>query len=402
MKPLKGKVPARLSSFVLTSIEEVAYSSAKSGRGHAPQAVADLSRLFTKERSSITRDYLDDPDLAAAYLRYFLPVNLAKIQVLLDELPEDWPVQQQGSPLRVLDVGSGPGTGALAVLDWLHRRHSDRTKHLAVVAVDSSSDALNQAKQLWAAYCREAGIVGATLSCRKGNLERLDNGEYYDQIKRSAPYDLVILANCLNELFIKAADRVEARANLVAELLQLLAPHGTVMLLEPALRETSRGLHQVRDRLLQERRCTAYSPCLHELNCPALLHPDDWCHEERAWDPPVHVQEIDQEVGFIKDALKFSYLLLRKDGRTIVPRDSSTFRIVSELRELKGDTRAWVCNELGRSEIGRLDRAESETNAAWDDCQRGAIVRIEALKRKEGATLGRISSDGTVEIIRPA
>ncbi|HSS30213.1 MAG TPA: hypothetical protein VLL06_04270, partial [Nitrospiraceae bacterium] len=76
--------------------------------------------------------------------------------------------------------------------------------------------------------------------------------------------------------------------------------------------------------------------------------------------------------------------------------------VVSELRELKGDTRAWLCNELGRSEVGRLDRAESETNAAWDHCRRGTIVRIEGLKRKEGATLERIPTEGTVEMIRPA
>jgi hypothetical protein len=183
-------------------------------------------------------------------------------------------------------------------------------------------------------------------------------------------------------------------------MLSRLAPHGTMIIVEPALRETSRALHQVRDRLLQTGSCTVYSPCLHEKNCPALVDPDDWCHEERPWDPPACIKEIDEEVGFVKDALKLSYLLLRKDGRTIAPRGRETFRVVSELRVLKGDKRAWLCNELGRSEVGRLDRAKSTTNAAWEECQRGTIVRIEGVKRKEGATLGRIPEDATVEIIR--
>ena len=52
-------------------------------------AVAELSRLFTKERAALGGRYLDDPDLAAAYLSYFLPVNLSKIQVLLDELSDE-------------------------------------------------------------------------------------------------------------------------------------------------------------------------------------------------------------------------------------------------------------------------------------------------------------------------
>lgn len=187
---------------------------------------------------------------------------------------------------------------------------------------------------------------------------------------------------------------------LLADLLTLLAPHGTLMIVEPALRETSRALHEVRDLLLEDRRCTVYSPCLHERNCPALLDRDDWCHEERAWEPPSWIQQIDREVGFIKDALKFSYLLLRTDGKTIVERSPDTFRLVSELRKLKGDTRAWLCNELGRTEAGRLDRAAADMNSAWDECQRGTIVRIEGLTRKAGASLERISDSTAVHIVR--
>jgi hypothetical protein len=191
-------------------------------------------------------------------------------------------------------------------------------------------------------------------------------------------------------------------ARLIGDLLTQLTPHGTLMTVEPALRETSRALHQLRDQLLAESRCTIYSPCLHEKNCPALLNADDWCHEERPWEPPPRIQQIDREVGFIKDALKFSYLLLRTDGRTIADRGPGTFRMVSELRKLKGDTRAWLCNELGRQEVGRLDRASSVTNVEWDYCQRGTILRIEGAKRRDGASLSRIPAEGTVEIVRPA
>ena len=400
MTPFQGKGPARLSPLILGVLEQIRSEpwGARS-QGNAA-AVAALSRVFTKERAALGEPYLDDPDLAAAYLSYFLPVNLSKIQVLLDELPEDWPESHQGRPLRVLDVGSGPGTGALAVLDWINQHRSDRAKGLAVVAVDSSADALNRAGQLWSSYCGRAGLVEADLTTCEGNLVRSRNRGWHDEATQRAPYDLIILANCLNELFAQSDNSSEERADLIAKLLPLLTPHGTMMIVEPALRGTSRALHQLRDRLLQEKRCTVYSPCLHEGNCPALVNPHDWCHEERPWEAPAAVQQIDEEVGFIKDALKFSYLLLRTDGRTIVERSPQTFRIVSELRKLKGDTRAWLCNELGRSEVGRLERAKSEANSAWDGCQRGAIVQIEGVKRKESATLGRIPAEGTVEIIR--
>jgi ribosomal protein RSM22 (predicted rRNA methylase) len=249
---------------------------------------------------------------------------------------------------------------------------------------------------LWESYCRTAGITGARLQAKEADLKRALDGLFRGQIQQAGPYDLIILANCLNEL----SESIDARTRLVAAALSLLAPQGTVMIMEPALRETSRALHRVRDLLLQEKRCTVYSPCLHEERCPALVDPDDWCHEERAWEPPASIQRMDREVGFIKDALKFSYLLLRTDGRTIAPRSPDTFRLVSELRKLKGDTRAWLCNELGRQEVGRLDRALSPSNSAWERCQRGTIVRIEGITKKEGSTLGRIPAQGKIQILR--
>ncbi len=361
------------------------------------QAVAELSRLFTKARSHLTRTYLDDELLGAAYLQYFLPVNLAKIQLLLEEMSASEPVER----FSVLDIGSGPGTGALAVLDWWHQRKLP--SELSVTAIDGSSGALRQAKQLWDRYCRSARIQEADLQVHVGNLERR---EWSEQVRQKGPFDLIILANCLNEIFAGAGDPIMARTTFVDQSLALLASHGTMMIVEPALRETSRALHQVRDRLLQEKRCTIYSPCLHEQSCPALTKPDDWCHEERAWEPPMSIREIDKEVGFIKDALKFSYLLLQKDGKTIVEHRPDAYRVVSELRQLKGEKRAWLCNEQGRQEVGRQDRLASPHNQAFDQWHRGAIVQIEKIVHKERgekvSALGRIERDVSVQIVRSA
>ena len=216
------------------------------------QAVADLSRLFTKERNSLSKLYLDDKLLGAAYLQYFLPVNLAKIQVLLNEMPRP-EVRQHFS---VLDIGSGPGTGALAVLDWWHQQAL--LDHLSVTAVDESTAALQQAKQLWDRYCQAAGVGAASLQIHAGDLERR---AWLEQVGRKEPFDLIILANCLNEIYADENNPIKMRVSVVADALSLLAPHGTMMIVEPALRETSRALHQVRDRLLQEQRL----PVIHSL-----------------------------------------------------------------------------------------------------------------------------------------
>ena len=383
-----------LSSPLLSVIENVVKSEGVS-RDRLSTAVVELSRLFTIRRSALSHSYLESPTLAAAYLNYFLPVNLSKIQVLLNEMP----VVLADEPFSVLDLGSGPGTGALAVLDWWHGRGN--VSGLSVVAVDRSMTALQQAESLWRKYCRTANLTGASLQACKVDVGRTG---WVKDVEPRVPFDLIILANCLNETHADATDPIAMRSSLVTELLARLAPQGTLMIVEPALRETSRALHQVRDRLLQEKRCTVYSPCLHENNCPALINPYDWCHEERAWAPPAFIQEIDGEVGFIKDALKFSYLLLRKDGKTIVDRRPDVYRVVSELRHLKGEKRAWLCNETGRPEIGRQDRLASSQNAAFDEWNRGAIVKIERIAHKEKAgklsALGRIDQDCVVKLVQ--
>jgi ribosomal protein RSM22 (predicted rRNA methylase) len=405
VQPFNDKKPASLSSEVLTVLAKV--SPERDLRGEAlAQAVVQLSRLFTTARPTLTSRYLDDPAHASAYHSYFLPVNLSKVQVLLDELPSDIIQETPDRPMAVLDLGCGQGTGSLALLDWLWHRSQERAKSLSVLATDASDASLQDAKRLWEAYCQEVGISGAGLRCIEGNLEHPLKGDLGKQIVRGGPYDLIIMANCLNELFSALVDPSAERAAVVAQLLPFLAPHGTIMIVEPALRQTARELHQLRNHLLKQNLCTVYSPCLHEKACPALDHPDDWCHEERPWQTPPAIAAIDRDVGFIKDALKFSYLLLRTDGRTIVTRNPQTFRVVSELRELKGEKRAWLCNETGRPEVGRLDRKASPHNAAVDAWHRGAIVQIERIVRKERegrvSPVGRIESDAAVQVVRPA
>jgi ribosomal protein RSM22 (predicted rRNA methylase) len=387
---------AALSPLVLDAIHQLVEKESIP-RSRLAQAVSDLSRLFTKERQELSRSYLKDPATVTAYLSYFVPVNLAKIQVLLDEMPTD----RQQEQFSVLDLGSGPGTGSLAVLDWWHRRQC--VGSVEVVAVDNSPSALTQATQLWNRYCQAAGITAASFQSHKEDLEQ---AAWIQQTRLRAPFDIIILANSLNEIYADAKDPIGARSKFVTEALALLAPSGTMMIVEPALRETSRALHHVRDRLLQEKECTIFSPCLHENSCPALVNPYDWCHEERTWEPPPSIQEIDKEVGFIKDALKFSYLLLRKDGKTIVERRPDVYRVVSELREMKGEKRAWLCNEQGRHEVGRQDRLASPQNKAFDAWHRGVIVQVERIVRKEKggkiSALGRIEQDAAVNIVRPA
>src|SRR5439155_26836209 len=123
---------------------------------------------------------------------------------------------------------------------------------------------LQDAKRLWETCCQNAGITGAGLRCVEGNLEHPLKGDLGKQIVRGGPYDLIIMANCLNELFSASIDPPAERAMVVAQLLPFLAPHGTIMIVEPALRETARALPHVGNPLLDQGLCSISSPCLYE------------------------------------------------------------------------------------------------------------------------------------------
>lgn len=399
----------QLSPRIMSVIATVAKFDLLDSAQDPPQsiidAVSELSELFTRTGPGGGRAYFEDPQLRAGYLAYYVPVNLAKVQLLLDELHPVLPTFSSRE-FRVLDLGGGPGTGALGALDWCHSRSVGQPPSLHMTVVDHSPQVLKLCAEMWQAYTRQYQNQPLppvqTIQC---NLERSLPSAIREK-RGEHGYHLIILQNLLSELFVEGTDPVGQRTALVGELLDCLAPEGSLMLVEPASRAASRQLHQVRDNLLAEQRCSVYAPCLHDGACPALVKPDDWCHEERKWETPAWIAQVDREVGLIKDALKFSYVILRKDGKTLVPRNQDYHRVVSELRVMKGEKRVWFCDQAGRSEVGRQDKEASASNAPFDDWHRGAIVRVSDIVRKERkgrpAMVGRVLASGHVQIIRPA
>ncbi len=399
----------KVSSAVLSALATVARGSLQGLHRDPPQPIASgvlsLSALFTRGGLGKSRAYLEDARLRASYLSYYVPVNVSKVQALLDELRPTFSAIRNDE-FRVLDLGGGPGTGAVATLDWCCSTDTLSPASLRMTVVDHSPQALRLCDEVWNAYGKaQNGRRISSLHTVEHNLEqRLPSR--LRPLDGERGYDLIILQNLLSELFVESSDPINQRTMLVATLLEWLARDGSLMIVEPAMRSASRELHQVRDKLLASERCGIYSPCLHDSPCPALIKPDDWCHEERKWETPDWISQIDRQVGFIKDALKFSYVILRKDGKTLVPRNSEYHRVVSELRVMKGEKRVWLCDATGRLEVGRQDKEQSTSNTAFDSWHRGAIVRVSEIVRKNRkdrpAMVGRILSIGEAEIIRPA
>jgi len=330
--------------------------------------VARLSRLLTKGREELPPAYLRDEGLRGAYTAYFLPANLSKIHKPLHELSLHPGALFSKQKLRILDIGAGPGTASLGALDFFSRQAL--RPGLELVAVDQVAANLKEAESF---FRERQGGVDASLTTLCSDIKGLER-----HVK--GRFDVIIFANVLNELFAHDPQRTGHRTALLSGVLErLLAPEGSCIVIEPALRETSRDLLEVRDGMIAKG-LQVYSPCLGNAACPARANPRDWCHEDIPWEPPSLVREIDKLTGLRKDSLKFSYLVLRRDGLSLTDVcGREAFRVVSEPLASKGKLEFYLCGFGGRRLITRLDKDATSLNQAFEKLRRGDVVAFNDL-----------------------
>ncbi len=324
-------------------------------------AVGRLSRGFTRERELAGARYLDDDRLLGAYLLFYWPVSYLEARGVLAELPP--------KPRSALDLGSGPGPMAFAALD---------AGAAEALAADRSARALAAARDL-------AARAGEPLATREWNPTR---GRPLAELASGRRFDLVTMGHALDELF-RGESAAERRAALLLEALSLLAPGGSLVVIEPALRETSRALLSVRD-LLVARGVPVRAPCLFRGPCPALLRETDWCHAERPIEPPPLVAGIGRAAGLRKEAVKMSTLVLAPPGEGWAePPPGRVFRIVSEPLPSKGRLRYMGCGPEGRLGLALQAKHLSERNRRFQRLARGDVVEVTLVEpRGDGLRLG--------------
>lgn len=337
--------------------------------GLTPQEVKEvgagikrLSHGLTRERELAGAKYMDDPALLGAYLLFYWPVSYAQSRSLLSELP--------ARPRSLLDLGSGPGPLAFAGIDAGARE---------TIAADRSRPALELARQL--------AIQSAdSLGTREWSPERpLPDGAY----------DVITMGHVLNELF---AGDIERRAALLEKVLERVKPGGSLVVMEPALRDTSRALLQVRD-VLVAKGYAVRAPCLFRGACPALVKPTDWCHAERQWRMPALTESLARAAGLRKESLKMSYLVLAPRGEAWAePPQGRLFRIVSEALEGKGRQRFMGCGPEGRLGLALQDKHRTEANARFFHLERGEVIRLGGVVEEKGDGVG-LSDGSTVEVV---
>jgi ribosomal protein RSM22 (predicted rRNA methylase) len=321
-------------------------------------AVIARSQRYTSERVELGaplsgRDHSAD---LAAHALFFAPADAAKILVPLSELHGRGLVPDR--PLRILDVGAGPGGMTLGALDFLHR-----TGHRAAIslhAVDRDRDALRIYRQAVSELGTRLGLELAV------TVEAVDLAA---QRVSTAGADLILVGNVLNEL-----DPARARTLLV-ELLAALDPAGSLIIIEPALRETTRALHELRDFALTQAGAHVFAPCVRQAApCPALADERDWCHEDRPAQLPERTAKLAATTNLRSHGLKFAYLVLRRADEPLVPEAERAARVVSQPRRSKGKRECYACSESGREPVRLLKRHRSAANRDFERVRRGDVL----------------------------
>lgn len=370
-------------------LEQIISARAAEGGAEEPRriaaAIARLSDLFN---GKIPWDpaYHRDPQLRRAYLEYFLPVNLPKVRTPLSLWLHERPGAWAGRRLRCLDLGSGPGSALLGLCDFVRSLPAaERPSALDLVATDLSPENLDDAERL----LRRFGEVEPALPPMRFQPLRLDlftdRSGLFPIARAGGRFDLVMAANVLCELVREEGgpDRAETLVRSAAQ--EVLEGRGAIVLIEPGLRETSRDLHRLRDRLLRRSEdpgptLFVHAPCLHEEPCPALATDRDWCTADMAWKPPQAVAELDRITGLRKGSLKFSYLLLAVEPPPAPT--PSVWRVVSDVLDLKGERRVYLCAEGRWIVLGQLKRAPGPNDEVLRSLRRGDLVEIEGAERR--------------------
>ncbi len=342
------------------------------------RAIQELSTIYNSERP-IAAAVPDSPEHRLARLLFFTLADTPKVTFPLAELSSRG--QLPSGAVRVLDVGCGFGSMVLGLLDVL--KHQGDCSSLQVDAVDRDDVALATLPRILAELRGDPEVAIRTHHADLAHDPRL-----------TGPYDLILAGNVFNELS-------PARAQpLALELLRKLAPAGSLIIVEPALRSTGRQLLTLRDRLLAEHHAHVFAPCTCQTPCPALVMAQDWCHESRNWTPPPELRRLAAATHLRRKDIKWSYLTLNHSGVNIADGDLALTRAVSAPLKSKGKREIYLCGSRGRHKVALLNRHRSSANERFREIQRGYLVRLPDPAGE--APSSRVGQETVVKIEDPA
>lgn len=348
--------------------------------------VRTLSELYTRSRHAL--HLAGGP--RAARVRFFLPRDLPKIEGPLSFLAARGHLPRERT-WRVVDLGAGYGATTLGLARLAKRL--DLADALHVTAIDDDPRALD----VLDALARETR--GGLLAREAAPIELepvVGSVAVADPSVLVRGHDLALAGFVMNELFTTKGseprapddpDRLELLERWMLRISQSLAPGGSFVVLEPALREPSRVLQALRDRVVA-RGLDVPFPCAHRAACPLLLRERDWCHAELPLALPEPLAEIARAAGLRFEGLSYAALALRNAPPVESRAHDAT--IVGGPIASKGKIELHLCHAHGLTRLDWMTRDGAPPAAL----HRGARVLLDRELTAERVRHGR---DVTIE-----
>lgn len=304
----KPKLPRRIESLIESYIER------NCGKNWHTGETAQLIReniMKQKEEYWKRKDSKYPKIRIISYLLYHFPVYFCQFQYLLLELLEKGALTNK---MSFLDAGSGPGTISLSTVDFLHKllgiyskKGIDVKLNIRLGSIEQAKENINCYKELTSRYL--SGLSASSLENANIVIEEPIHAPL--ETAQAPEADFIIFSNVLAEMNASPQERAN-----VVERLALRSKNPTIIVIEPAERETSSAL-RVTQHALTRKGFTIYSPCTFIWGTG--------CTGENCWSfqelgdiqVPSFMEKIARAREFyryINTDMKFSSVILRKDG----------------------------------------------------------------------------------------
>ena len=290
-----------------------AYGKFLSARGieikQVARSVRELSDYYLQNPGA--RTPWDKSYCKTAYLNYFLPLNTARLQPVMNEVARFLP---QASVSEVWDFGAGLGAAqwALEALPGWDSR--------PLYALEADRSAVELYREL-------IPVLGGSWPVQ------------FVQRAEPRPGALAVFSYSFLEMQNSVPD---------------LNAFEHLLIVEPSTQERGRALMETRDRLMKSG-LHPLAPCTHAHACPLLANSArDWCHMRMHFQAPAWFQELEEHLPMKNRTLTYSYLLMSRSIQDHEWRDSA--RAIGDTLVENGKTKQMICRGPKREFVSWLHR----------------------------------------------
>ena len=310
--------PQVAEEYWLNFAQEITVKHGEEALEKITPSVAKLSDLFTVDRPEKKfPDYFSDNELLSAYGLFFLPQSFVRTTYALRFITEARQWKAPSTPLRILDLGSGPGSCGIACAHYFKQLG---VPALELNALDHSATALAALEPFAEAVLGNKCHV----KTRIGDAHRTDTWP-------EGPFDIIIAGFVLNEM--KSLNQ-SALVAWIESMKDRLTPDGLILILEPALKVTSQRLQKLSDEIAAHEIVARIGPELDAHPCPQLADGVHWSHEVRHWQIPSNTEFINRKLHRDLRDVRFTFAAF--SNQKIKSLDQSAIRIVSDIQIIKG------------------------------------------------------------------